>query len=147
MKKIMTLMLVVLTTSIFAADWYSTKELMTDLKPMEFSKDTAWYGYGSPAWGWGLTEERATFYNLEDFGFEYPVTLHGMTSYLLDNGNDYSYIIYDKDGVTVLFQTAESTAFEGYNDYYFSPDSLILFDDFYMAIVPAVAGGPGAVTS
>jgi len=147
MKKHFTLALIIICAAAFSADWYSSKEKRENLLPRESVKDTAWYSYGdAPAYVWTLKTERATFFDMNDFGFEYPVNLHGLSAYLYDSLCVYSYKIYDKDGVTLLYQSDPLSSIKDYNDFVFAAP-MIMTDDFWLSVVPQADGLPKHVST
>ncbi len=147
MKKILAAVLIAIFASAFSQEWYSTKERIGNLLPKPAAKDTSWYSYiDSPAYVWTLKTERATYFNVNDFGLEYPVNLHALSAYLYDSLQTYSYKIYGKDGSTLLFQSPEGISVADYNDYDFETP-LILTDDFWFSVVPQTDGLPRHVSS
>ena len=89
--EVITLLISVLS---FGEDWYSSREKIENPKHQAASKDTVWYDYtDDPAYIyiWTLRNERATYFNLNDFGFEYPVKLNGLSAYLRDSLQTFSY--------------------------------------------------------
>lgn len=147
MKKYFTLALIILSAALFSADWYSSKEKIGNLLPRESEKDTAWYCYiNVPAYVWTLKTERATFFNMNDFGFEYPVNLHGISAYLYDSLCVFSYKIYDKDGVTLLYQSDPLSSVKDYNDFVFAAP-MVMTDDFWLSVVPQADGLPKHVST
>ncbi|MBN2789495.1 MAG: T9SS type A sorting domain-containing protein, partial [Candidatus Delongbacteria bacterium] len=141
MKKLMTLILVLLATGIFAAEWYS-KENIT--RPQTASKDTVWYTYPNTSSGWLLPEpmERATLYNVDDFDLEYPVYLHGVDASFADAGFGYTYKIYAKDGVTVLWDSGELMSYDDQVNEAFPPAPILLADDFWLSVTPTMGSYP-----
>ena len=147
MKKHFTLALIMMCAAAFSADWYSSKEKRENLLPRESVKDTAWYSYGdAPAYVWTLKTERSTFFDMNDFGFEYPVNLHGISAYLFDSLCVYSYKIYDKDGVTLLYQSDPLSSIKDYNDFVFA-SPMVVTDDFWLSVVPQEDGLPKHVST
>ncbi|MDA3884651.1 MAG: hypothetical protein PF638_03555, partial [Candidatus Delongbacteria bacterium] len=95
MKKLMSIILVILSVSIFAANL----QKINDVKQKPGEK--GWYDYyGGPTYFFAELGERAVFYDVEDFGLEYPVNLSLITAYLYDAGISYTYKIYDKTMTT-----------------------------------------------
>ena len=134
MKKIITFALILFTVSIFAQEWYS------------HSKDSLWAKYNPNPWNNKyIAEERAIKFNANDFDLEYPINLHAVTSYLSDDDYSFDYKIYDKDGMTILFEITRNSV-SGYNDYYL-PSPLVLTDDFFVSVVPSVSAYPKQVVS
>ncbi|NOR46116.1 MAG: hypothetical protein GQ534_11075, partial [Candidatus Delongbacteria bacterium] len=142
MKKILVMMLVIITTSIFAADWYSNAEKM-NIKPGIASKDTVWHGYATSGSGWVMQVpmERATYYQIDDFGVEYPTNLHGVDTYLFDIGDEFIYKIYEKDGTTLLWESEIVSSVEGYNEVLLDTP-IVITDDFLLSIAPVSGGYP-----
>lgn len=148
MKKFIFMMLALFASGLFANEWYPQRELLTDIQPHQASKDTAWYEYGGPAYVWTIPYERATFFDATTFpGLgSYPITLHAVTSYLYNAGNTVSYKIYDADGETLLWQSSDFSSSVGWNTYGLSPDSVIIHNDFYVAVVPEGSGLPRQIS-
>jgi hypothetical protein len=64
MKKLLLLVVALLATNIFASDWYTKQDFVTDLKTHLTSKDTTWntYAWGAEGYIWNpITRERGTF--------------------------------------------------------------------------------------
>jgi hypothetical protein len=137
MKKLMTLILVILSVSLLAADL----QRINDVQQKPAGKD--WYDYyGGPAYWFAELGERAVYYDVEDFGLEYPVNLSLITAYLYDAGISYTYKIYDKTMTTVIWESSpDSLSVVGYNDSY-PANPIVLLDDFYVAMVPQADGLP-----
>ena len=130
MKKIMLLILFI-CISLTASDWYSKD-----------NKTFAWYNYYIQPWDplGAVMDEQATYINANDFGLEYPINLNAISAYLWQIGEIYNYKIYDKDGTTVLWQSADSSSTQSFNDVYL--DSTMVFnDDFWMSMVPDTITG------
>jgi hypothetical protein len=145
MKRIVIIGLLFLSVLTFAQEWYSGKEKVENLGPRTNKADTLWYGYGeTPAWAFTVKANKATYFNANDFGLEYPVSLDALTAYLYDSLYTYTYKIYDKDGTSLLFQSAPDVSFKGYNDVFLGT-SLILNDDFWFSVVPNAQGLPRLV--
>jgi hypothetical protein len=137
MKKLMSIILVILSVSIFAANL----QKINDVKQKPGEK--GWYDYyGGPTYFFAELGERAVFYDVEDFGLEYPVNLSLITAYLYDAGISYTYKIYDKTMTTVIWESSpDSLSVVGYNDSY-PANPIVLLDDFYVAMVPQADGLP-----
>lgn len=147
-KKLLTAAIIIFSTYALAADWYGTKEKVAGLKQKEsVSKDTLWYTYASElALVWTLKAERGTYFNVNDFGLEYPVNLHAVTAYLYDDNYQYNYRIYAKNGVDILYETSADSSINGYNDYYFD-SPLVMKDDFWISVIPQTSGFPRIVST
>jgi len=146
MKKLLLLALAVLATGVFAAEWYTKQDFVTDLKTHATSKDTTWNTYvvGTSGYIWNpIAKERGTFYDVGDFGLSYPMNIHGVSVYLDDADTNYtfSYKIYDKDGSTLLWQSDPIVSIAYDNDVYLDIPIMIQ-DDFWVAVVPDGAGYP-----
>ena len=143
MKKLVTLILVVLSVSIFAANL----QRIEDVQPKPGSK--GWCDYsGTPIDIMDDPGERAMYYNVEDFGMEYPVDFHAVQAYVFDGGVNYNFKIYDKDGISVLWESAtslsETNSWEiTWVDTVAGP--VVLANDFWIALVPQADGSPGTV--
>jgi hypothetical protein len=149
MKKLVIAALFALAAMTFANSIVndSGRERVNGLELKTASKDTLWYTYmDATAFVWGIKAERATYFNVNDFGLEFPVNLHALSAYLYDSLKTYSYKIYDKDGTTVLFQSEQAVSKLGYNDLEFNPP-LILNDNFWFSTVPQSDGLPRQVSS
>ena len=144
MKKLVTLILVILSVSIFAANI----QRIADVQPKPGSK--GWADYSGVHW-WIFDEvgERATYYNAEDFDMEYPVDFLAVQALLYEDDVNYHFKIYDKDGITVIWeQETDSIAAEGAWQLAYPLAPVILTDDFWIALVGSHAGGkvPKTVT-
>ncbi len=149
MKKFILSALLLISVLSFGEDWYSSREKIENPKHQAASKDTVWYDYtDDPAYIyiWTLRNERATYFNLNDFGFEYPVKLNGLSAYLRDSLQTFSYKIYDKDGSTVLFEYEQPSCLFGDNDLIFETP-MIMTDDFWFSILPQEDGKPKQATT
>ncbi|MCK4979330.1 MAG: hypothetical protein KAS62_02990, partial [Candidatus Delongbacteria bacterium] len=142
MKRLIALLLIVFAVSTFAGDWYSKAERI-DLKPQTTSKDTLWYGYPESSTGWYMREfaERATYYNVDDFGIEYPIILHAVNAGFVEGDYDFTFKVYAKDGVTVLWDSGTITSIDGNNSVGLATP-LILTDNFWLSVVPNGSGYP-----
>ncbi|MDA3839235.1 MAG: choice-of-anchor J domain-containing protein [Candidatus Delongbacteria bacterium] len=138
MKKVIMLMFIFLSTSIFAAEWYSKAE-----RPQNSSKDTLWYTYAVSTSGWIINQplERATYYKMDNFNVEYPLYIHAVNAGFVDEGYGYIYKIYAKDGVTVLWESPTLTSIDGINVEYLATP-LLLADDFWFSVTPTTGGYP-----
>ncbi|MBN2788591.1 MAG: choice-of-anchor J domain-containing protein, partial [Candidatus Delongbacteria bacterium] len=147
MKKVFLLLLVVLITNILAQDWYDQRGKLTDEFPVIQSKDSTWESYSNnPSWVMPIPDERAVYFNVNDFGLEYPVNLQAIASFLYSDGDEYGFAVYDKDGSTVLYQKSRLTSIVDYNYHYLS-SPIVLNDDFYVAVRANSEGLPTQVTS
>ena len=103
MKKLMMLMLVVLSASLFA-----DLQPINDVQECPATKGWCSY-YGTSNYIFDHPGERAVYFDADDFGLEYPVELSRIQWYLYDGaGANYHYKIYAKDGTTVLWNSADS---------------------------------------
>ncbi|MDA3839236.1 MAG: choice-of-anchor J domain-containing protein [Candidatus Delongbacteria bacterium] len=139
MKKVIMLMFIFLSTSIFAAEWYSKAE-----RPQNSSKDTLWYTYAMAGTGWLFNQplERATYYNVDDFGIEYPLYLHAVAAAFVDDGYEYVFKVYAKDGITILWESETSISEDSGINTVYLPTPLILADDFWVSVTPLTGGYP-----
>jgi C1A family cysteine protease len=134
MKRIILIFLIIYI-NILAADWYSNE-----------SKTYAWYDYYIQPWDvLESAEERATYINANDFGLEYPVNVSAVGSYLWEVDETFSLKIYDKDGSTLLWHSADSLSIFNYNDIYLD-SVMVMNDDFWVSVVPDTTGLPGNVS-
>ncbi|MDA3838515.1 MAG: lectin like domain-containing protein [Candidatus Delongbacteria bacterium] len=146
MKKLLVLVLILFTVSIFAQEWYGNKDLINNITEHS-SKDSTWENYpGSPYNAVQISEERATYYNANDFGLEYPISLHALTSYFYSAGYNFGFKIYDKDGITILYEKSRMFSIIDYNDHYLATP-ITLNDDFWVSVVPDADGQPLQVFS
>jgi len=90
-------------------------------------------------------EERAVYVDVNDFGIEYPVNLKAVSTYLWEAGKSFSFKIYAKDGISLLYQSADSLSIINYNDVYLD-SILVLNDDFWISLVPDSTGSPWSIT-
>lgn len=148
MKRVITIGLLLLSMLAFAQEWYSSKEKVEGLqRKISNDKASEWYGYGETSmWVFPIKAERATYFNVNDFGLEYPVSLDSISSYLYDSLKTFTYKIYDKDGITLLKESAPGVSFKGYNDLGFETP-MIMNDDFWFSIVPQTDGFPRNVST
>ena len=141
MKKLVTLMLVLLTLGLFASEVQN----INGQKP----SGKGWIDYSGDPWYLfdGSAGERAVYYNAEDFGFEYPINFYAVQALLYEDGVDFHFKIYAKDGTTVIWeQAADSVSVLG-TWQMTEPDSpVILTDDFYIALTGSHASGPAPIT-
>lgn len=144
MKKLITMLLAVIFASAFATDLVpATGDMINNpAQPNLDSKAYTWHTYAGTATYVNATQTtKAMLINANDFGFDYPVNFGGVQAYLNDAGATSSYRIYAKDGITLLWQSADFTTTKvGYE--IVQPDSaIVLNDDFYIVHVP-VGGLP-----
>lgn len=147
MKKLMLLALMLVATGIFASDWLTKSQFVENIDTHSAAKDSTWitYAEGTSGYIWNpIVKERATYYNLADFELlSYPMNLLAVTVYLdeEDVGYTFSYKIYAKDGLEVLWESDPVVSVAGYNDVYL--DTPMMFnDDFWVSLVPDAAGYP-----
>ncbi|MDD3045844.1 MAG: hypothetical protein PHF33_10350 [Candidatus Delongbacteria bacterium] len=146
MRRLMFLFIVCLLTAGYSFDWYGTKEKISHVRPEIAAKDTSWYCYyPGYAYVWGVEAERAVRINADDFGLEYPVTIHAIDSYLYDPGFDYMYRVYDTDGSTLLWESPVGTAADDFYNIQYVDPALILVNDFFVSVVPLSEGNPRLV--
>ncbi len=146
MKKLAMLAVVLLAFGLFAGDFYTKREFVSDINTHAAQKDTTWNTYvvGTSGYIWNpITRERATRYDVGDFSLAYPMYIHGVSVYLDDEdaGYDFSYKIYDKDGETVLWTSEIITSIAYDNDVYLDTP-LAVTDDFWVSVVPNASGFP-----
>ncbi|MBN2789496.1 MAG: choice-of-anchor J domain-containing protein [Candidatus Delongbacteria bacterium] len=139
MKKLMTLILVILSVSLMA-----DMKKINDVQDRPATKD--WYGYyGTSYYVYDDPGERAVYIDADDFGLEYPIEFSRIQWYLYDAaGATYHYNIYDKDGSTLLASTADSLSIQGWHVTVLDAP-LVLADDFWVALVPQADGAPGSI--
>jgi hypothetical protein len=148
-KKLIAVALIAFSAAMFAGSWYSSKEMLGDIKkaPRD-SKDTLWYSY-VPGYAWVRgVPERGVYVNVNNFGLEYPINLHAIDAYLYDPGYMYTYRVYDKDGVTMLWEldTPDTANADFYNIQEFA-SAMIMKDDFWISVVPLDGNYPRLVSS
>jgi hypothetical protein len=142
MKKLITMLLAVIFAGAFATDWVPVAGdiINNPAQPSLDSKTYTWHTYGGTAYtNYRGVTERAMLVNAEDFGFDYPVNFNGVQAYLNDVGITFSYRIYARDGVTVLWDQEYTTTKLGYE--IVQPAApIVLNDDFYLVLVPYLPG-------
>jgi hypothetical protein len=145
MKKLMTILVAIIAAGVFATDWFPPIEKIEGFTGhKQASKDTLWYAYANSEEGYVIAQrsERATLFNLDDFGVEYPVNLHAVTTYQFDAGYEFTYRIYDTDGVTLLWESPITlSAEQNYSDVTLDTP-LVLKNDFWLSVVPNSSGFP-----
>ncbi|MBU4486102.1 MAG: choice-of-anchor J domain-containing protein, partial [Candidatus Delongbacteria bacterium] len=151
MKKLMLLIIALLATGVFSADWYTKKDFVTDIKTHSAGKDTTWntYAKGESGYYWNpIVKERATYYDVGDFGLSYPININGVSVYCIaaDTNYTFSYKIYAKDGVTMLWQS-DPTVSIAYDNDVFLDIPMEITDDFWVSVVPDGAGYPRVFSS
>ncbi|MDA3838369.1 MAG: choice-of-anchor J domain-containing protein, partial [Candidatus Delongbacteria bacterium] len=138
MKKLMTLIFVVLSVSLLA-DW----QKINDVQEGPTTKDWISY-YGAATYTYTVPGERAVYFDADDFGMEYPIELSGMQWYLNEDGVNYHYKIYEKDGSTLVYTSADSSSTVGYQVVW-TDSAIVLSDDFWVSLVPDVDGHPTTI--
>jgi carboxypeptidase family protein/type IX secretion system substrate protein len=102
------------------------------------------------------TPERATLYDMADFGFSYPIELsaieHGFYhhgSYPWGDDVTFTCKIYDTDGVTLLHETEALTALDQWAMTEIPIPTMTMTDNFWVAIVPvnATNGYPSSLNN
>ncbi|MFW6254394.1 MAG: C10 family peptidase [Chitinivibrionales bacterium] len=95
--------------------------------------------------------QRATLFSPEDFTMAVPCTLRavGHSFYVTENqppDSQFTYIIYDADGVTPLYESPTLTAHHNNEIKHTLSQPLQIDDDFYVAIAPenATSGYPAS---
>ena len=147
MKRLTFIILAIIITNLFGIDQYSSRETISVVDHNTAAKDTSWYSYYPDMYFlWQIEEERSTLIKADDFGLEYPVNLHGLSTYLFDSGYTFSYKIYDNDGSTLLWNSSEMISISNFNDVLLGTP-MILTNDFYISIVPDENGMPRQVSS
>lgn len=144
MKKLITMLLAVIFSFTIAADLIPGERVGAAAEPVG-AKEYNWYTHAADAaYIFNYPFERATYINVEEFGLTYPVNFNGVQSYLYDAGIESQYKIYDRDGVTVLWDHTFTTAEAGYQIE--SPAApMILNNDFWIVHVPTAEGLPRIV--
>ena len=103
-----------------------------------------WNGYyqGPQYLAWA-TPERATLFDVTDFGFSYPIDIssisHGFyhhSSYPWGEDSTFVVKIYDADGITLLYESEEITALEQWDDTIIPIPPMTMTDNFWVAIAP-----------
>jgi hypothetical protein len=114
------------------------------------NRGTGWYSYSpiddmtSLTWA---APERATFFQMADFGIPYPVEITNLShwfyehsSYPWDN-DQFKFKIYAADGTTLLYESDNLTAEHLVEYNYTLEEPLVVEDDFWVAIAPISASG------
>jgi hypothetical protein len=137
MKKLMAMLLTVLLSGLFAME--KGERISNPAQPQN-DRAYTWHTYGGTAtYNYATIYERAMYVNAEDFGFSYPVNFGAVQAYLNDAGITSHYRIYDRDGVTMLWEQEFTTTKVGYE--VVQPTSpIVLNDDFYLVHVPYLPG-------
>ena len=149
MRKLLAMVLLAVLTLAFSQEWYSAKQRVDGPGLNSSPKDTTWFDYTQdPAYIyiWTLKNERATYFNANDFGFDYPVKLNGLSAHLRDSLQTFTYKVYDKDGTTVLFEHEQLSSVFGDNDLILETP-MIMTDDFWLSILPQEDGKPSQATT
>ncbi|NOR44693.1 MAG: hypothetical protein GQ534_03825, partial [Candidatus Delongbacteria bacterium] len=143
MRRSLFLIVIFIVSCLFSQNWYNNKKNLDDDIPAINSKTSAfWLQYSNnPSWPVPIPEERAVCFNINDFGVEYPVNLHGIGSYLYSEGAEFDFIIYAKDGSEILYEIQGLTSIQDYNEHYLT-EPIVLNDDFYIALKPNSDGTP-----
>ncbi|MBN2884270.1 MAG: T9SS type A sorting domain-containing protein [Clostridia bacterium] len=148
-KKYSFLILTIIISNLFASVINIDRDTIdnTDNNNIFSENEEFWYSYYSEAYYlWQLEEERSVLIKADDFGFEYPVNLKGISSYFFDKGYYYSYRIYSKDGKTIIWNSENMTSISNYNDFVMD-EPIMVTDDFYIAVVPDHNGMPRQTSS
>lgn len=146
MRKIVTLFAVLTFVRLFSQSWYDSNGFAEVIKPLTDSKNSEWKGYSFSFYNaFNIISERAVYFDVNDFGLDYPVTLQAVRTYLYEDNYSFNYKIYAKDGITVLFQSQSNSVY-GLNQCNLST-AIVLSDDFWVAIVPYEAGHPFQLNS
>ena len=147
MKELLLFVFFLILSNLSAQEWFDNNGSSIEVLPTHTSKDSTWERYcTAPAWAWSTTEERAVYFNANDFGLEYPVNLHAVTSYLDDAGYIFNFKIYHNDGTTILNQKRLTSVNDRLNDYYIATP-LVLTDNFWIAVTSDANGLPTQVLS
>jgi len=98
--------------------------------------------YPGPQYFNRVAPERATLYDITEFGFSYPIELSKVSHTFYDNGEwgddtDFTFKIYATDGATLLHESAEMTAIH-FTEIIYEFDPIIMNDDFWVAVAPVV---------
>ncbi|HQO10594.1 MAG TPA: choice-of-anchor J domain-containing protein [Clostridiales bacterium] len=143
MKKLVMMLIAVISAAAFAMDFFPLSEAAKEKIQQDGNKAYTWKTYcGTPTYTYSTVTERAMYVNANDFGLDYPVNFGGVQSLLNDAGITSHYRIYAKDGTTKLWEKEFTTTKVGYE--VVSPDSadfpIVLNDDFYLVHVPYLPG-------
>lgn len=141
MKKLMTMLLALIFSFTIAAELLPGERVTATAEPVG-AKEYNWYTHAADAaYIFAYAFERATYINVEEFGLTYPVNFNGVQSYLYDAGVESQYRIYDRDGVTVLWDHTFTNVAANYQIE--MPDApIILNNDFWIVHVPNAEGLP-----
>ncbi|MCK4652919.1 MAG: carboxypeptidase regulatory-like domain-containing protein, partial [Candidatus Cloacimonetes bacterium] len=110
----------------------------------------AWYEYADITQSSHLTwatPERATLYDMTDFGLTYPVVISKVYHYFYYHptypwpDSTFHFKIYDTDGTTLLHESGDLEAEHQIQYVYTLPTPITCTGDFYVAVVPVDASG------
>ncbi len=98
--------------------------------------------YPGPQYFNRAAPERATLYDVTEFGFSYPIDLSKVSHTFYDNGEwgedtDFTFKIYAADGATLLHESAVMTAIH-FTEIVYEFDAITMDDNFYVAVAPVV---------
>ncbi|MBN2789369.1 MAG: choice-of-anchor J domain-containing protein, partial [Candidatus Delongbacteria bacterium] len=135
-RKLFTNILLAFVLIFYQALFGITSEIVSDIK-------SDWYTYsGNPYYFLGLPGERSMYFNVEDFGLDYPVTLLSLQTFIYEAGAGYKYRVYKGDGISMIWESSDSTSV--YNSWQSTEldTVLTLTDDFWISFVPLENGAP-----
>ncbi|MDP8268816.1 MAG: choice-of-anchor J domain-containing protein [Candidatus Tenebribacter davisii] len=122
--------------------------------PTQWGWNSYYQGPSSLTW---VTPERATFYDVTDFGFSYPMELsqlsHGFyhhSAYPWGDDTTFTFKIYDADGTTVLYESEVITALEQWDETLHTlATPITVTDNFWVsvAVTNATTGFPSSLFS
>ncbi len=114
----------------------------------------AWYEYANIAQMSHLTwatPERATLFDMTDFGLTYPVVISELSHYFYIHptypwpDSTFHFKIYDTDGATLLHESGDLEAEHLVQYIYQLPTAVTVNGDFYVTVVPVdVSGHPSS---
>ena len=124
-----------------AADVQYRDVVLTWDEPSQYG----WNGYyPGPQYLTWAGPERATYFDVTDFGFSYPIDISSISHGFYQHGaypwgddTTFTVKIYDADGSTLLYESEVLTALPQWNTTILELDStLTLTDNFWVAIAP-----------
>jgi len=99
------------------------------------------------------TPERSTLFDITDFSLSYPAEITQLTHFFYEHTSypwpdaTFTFKIYDTDGSTLLYESSEMEAEHMVEITHTLSSPVIVYDDFYVAIVPVDASGHPSSTS
>ncbi len=115
-----------------------------------------WYEYANTSELSNLNwpgPERATFFQMADFGILYPATIQQVSHLFYEHGSypwddaTFHFKIYASDGSTLLHESGDLEAAHLVEYVYTLPTPLVVAGDFYVAIAPVSTSGHPSSTS